>query len=398
MSATLVTYIKALSNKHFDDTVALRRHMHMHPELSYEETETGKFIAAKLTEYGIAHTHGIAENGVIAIIEGKNPSQKVVALRADFDALPIFETNDVPYKSTNPGVMHACGHDAHTSSLLTVARILDATKNDWCGTVKLLFQPAEEKLPGGAKRMIEEGALENPSPSHIIGQHVLPTLETGKVGFKPGIYMASADEIYITVRGKGGHGAMPNRGIDPVLISAHLIVAMQQIVSRHCDPIMPSVLTFGRVIADGATNIIPDVVHMEATFRTLDETWRSEAHRIMVRMAEGLAESMGGACEFRIERGYPSLFNDEILTMRTRAAAVEYLGKDNVIDLPIRMTAEDFAYYSQKMPACFYRLGTGNVARGITSQLHTSTFDVDEESLRLSPGLMAWLAIQELSV
>ena len=392
----LLQDIQVLSETLFDDTVALRRYMHMHPELSYQEVETGRFIAAKLTEYGIKHEHGIAENGVVAIIEGRNPSKKVVALRADFDALPIQETNEVAYKSTRAGVMHACGHDAHTSSLLSVARLLNATRHEWEGTVKMLFQPAEEKLPGGAKIMIAEGVLENPAPSHIIGQHVLPTLEAGKVGFRSGIYMASADEIYITVRGKGGHGAMPNRGIDPVLIAAHLIVAMQQVVSRNCDPIMPSVLTFGRVIANGATNIIPDEVQMEATFRTLDETWRAEAHRIMVRMAEGLAESMGGTCQFRIERGYPCLYNDADLTERSRIAAVEYLGADNVVELPIRMTAEDFAYYSQQIPACFYRLGTGNIARGITSQLHTSTFDVEEQSLRHSPGLMAWLTIREL--
>jgi amidohydrolase len=382
---------------YFPNVVEMRRYLHAHPELSYEEVETGKYIAQKLTELGIPHVHGVAENGVVGLIEGRNPSKKTVALRADFDALPIQERNDVPYKSTVDGKMHACGHDAHTSSLLGVARILNELKTEFEGTIKLIFQPAEEKTPGGASIMIAEGVLENPNPLSIIGQHVHPPLEAGKVGLKGGIYMASSDELYLTIRGQGGHGAMPQECIDPILIAAHIITALQQIVSRNANPSLPTVLTLGKINSvGGATNVIPDAVKIEGTFRTLDEAWRAEAQKRMRKIAEGIAESMGGSCEFTVEKGYPVLFNDEVLTKKVKGFMIEYCGADNVVDLPMRMTSEDFAYYSQKMPACFYRLGTGNKARGITSGLHTDTFDIEESSLELSIGLMAWLAIREL--
>ncbi len=382
---------------YFPNVVEMRRYLHAHPELSYEEVETGKYIAQKLTELGIPHVHGVAENGVVGLIEGCNPSKKVIALRADFDALPIQERNDVPYKSTVDGKMHACGHDAHTSSLLGVARILNELKAEFEGTIKLIFQPAEEKTPGGASIMIAEGVLENPYPLSIIGQHVHPPLEAGKVGLKGGIYMASSDELYLTIKGTGGHGAMPQECIDPILIAAHIITALQQVVSRNANPSLPTVLTLGKINSvGGATNVIPDAVKIEGTFRTLDESWRAEAQKRMRKMAEGIAESMGGSCEFTVEKGYPVLVNDEDLTQKVKGFMIEYCGADNVVDLPMRMTSEDFAYYSQKMPACFYRLGTGNKAKGITSGLHTDTFDIEESSLELSIGLMAWLAIREL--
>ncbi len=382
---------------YFPNVVEMRRYLHAHPELSYEEVETGKYIAQKLTELGIPHVHGVAENGVVGLIEGRNPSKKVVALRADFDALPIQERNDVPYKSTVDGKMHACGHDAHTASLLGVARILNELKVEFEGTIKLIFQPAEEKTPGGASIMIAEGVLENPYPLSIIGQHVHPPLEAGKVGLKSGIYMASSDELYLTIKGTGGHGAMPQECIDPILIAAHIITALQQVVSRNANPSLPTVLTLGKINSvGGATNVIPDAVKIEGTFRTLDEAWRAEAQKRMRKIAEGIAESMGGSCTFVVEKGYPVLFNDEALTKKIKGFMIEYCGADNVVDLPMRMTSEDFAYYSQKMPACFYRLGTGNKAKGITSGLHTDTFDIEESSLELSIGLMAWLAIREL--
>ena len=387
--------IQQLAASVLDETIQTRRHLHAHPELSFHEQETVAFVAAKLDELGIAY-QPMANTGLVALIKGDKPSDQVVALRADMDALPIEEANEVSYKSTKPGVMHACGHDAHTASLLGTASILNQLKSEFGGTVKLIFQPAEEVLPGGASLMIKEGVLENPKPQAIFGQHVMPLIEAGKVGFRSGKYMASTDELYVTVKGKGGHGAQPQQNIDPVLISAHILVALQQIVSRAADPKLPSVLSFGKVIANGATNVIPNEVKLEGTFRTLDEQWRAEAHVKMKKMAEGIAESMGGSCEFEIRKGYPFLVNEEKLTERAKAYAEDYLGKENVLELDIWMAAEDFAYYSQVADACFYRLGTRNEAKGITSSVHTPKFDIDEQAFAISTGLMAYLALKRL--
>jgi amidohydrolase len=387
--------IQELAADIFDGVVANRRHIHSHPELSFHEIETSAFVAKKLEEMGLEY-HKMADTGLVALIKGDKPSDQIVALRADMDALPILEANDVPYKSQNNGVMHACGHDVHTSSLLGTAQILTSLKSEFGGTVKLIFQPAEEKLPGGASLMIKEGVLENPKPQAVIGQHVMPLIDAGKVGFRAGKYMASTDEIYVTVRGKGGHGAQPQQNIDPVIITAHILTALQQVVSRFADPKNPSVLSFGKVIANGATNVIPNEVYLEGTFRTMDEKWRAEAHKRMKKMAEGIAESMGGSCEFNIMNGYPFLINEEKLTARTRSHAEDYLGKENVLDLDIWMAAEDFAYYSQVADSCFYRLGTRNESRGITSSVHTPTFDIEESALGMSTGLMAYLAVKQL--
>ena len=389
--------IRRLAEAHQAETVAHRRHLHAHPELSYQEYATSRYVAAQLAALGIEHQHGVADTGVVALIRGKNPRKRIIALRGDMDALPIREANEVPYKSQNDGVMHACGHDVHTSSLLGTARILHELRAHWEGTVKCIFQPGEEKLPGGASLMIKAGVLESPRPVSIFGQHVHPPLRAGMIGLKPGIYMASADEIYVTVKGRGGHGAMPQECIDPIVMSAQILMALQQIVSRYGDPTVPSVLTFGKInSAGGATNIIPNEVRIEGTFRTMHEKWRAEAHKRMKKMAEGIAKGMGGACDFNIVHGYPVLENHPALTARTKQWAIEYLGKDQVVDLPTRMTSEDFAYFSQAMPACFYRLGTGNPERGITSPIHTNTFDIDEAALETGTGLMAWLAYREL--
>lgn len=378
------------------DIVAVRRHLHQHPELSFEEEKTAAYVSDQLTAMGIVHTRGVGGHGIVAMLGRDDDSLPVVALRADMDALPITEINDVPYKSQNPGVMHACGHDVHTASLLGAAQLLHEVGDILPGRVKLLFQPAEERMPGGASLMIKDGALLNPTPTSIIGQHVHPPLEAGKVGMRAGLYMASADELHVTVHGRGGHGALPHDCIDPVVITAHMLTALQQMVSRKCNPTLPSVLTFGNIQANGSTNVIPNEVKLMGTFRTMDESWRAEAHKQMKRMAEGLCESMGGSCTFTIVKGYPCLVNEPRLTERTFGAAQEYLGAENVVELPIRMTAEDFSYYSQEMAGCFYRLGTGNVAKGITSPVHTNTFDIDESALELSQGLMAWCAISEL--
>jgi amidohydrolase len=390
--------IKQLAKDYAAEVVANRRYLHINPELSFQEYSTAKFVAQKLKDIGLNPQEGIANTGVVAIIEGRNPSSKVIGLRADMDALPIFEKNDVPYKSQNEGVMHACGHDAHTSSLLGTAKILHQLREDFEGTIKLIFQPAEEKAPGGASIMIKEGVLENPSLTSMLGQHVAPNIPVGKIGFREGMYMASTDEVYMTIKGKGGHGAMPDQLIDPVLIASHVIVSLQQIISRNRKPANPSVLSFGRFIADGVTNVIPNEVTIQGTFRCMDEEWREDGLRRMKKMAEGITEAMGGVCEFEIVKGYPFLKNHPELTRRIKAEATTFMGQENVIDLDLWMAGEDFAFYSQVVDSCFYRLGTRNEARGIISGVHTPTFDIDEAALEIGPGLMSWLAIRELAM
>lgn len=382
---------------HTSELIRIRRHLHQFPELSFKEYQTAAFVAKELDRIGIAAQAGVAGTGIVAHIEGRNPASRMIALRADMDALPIQEETTAPYASQHAGIMHACGHDVHTTSLLGAAWILQQLRTEFEGTIRLVFQPGEELLPGGASRMIAEGVLQNPVPLGMVGQHVYPALEAGKVGFRAGQYMGSADELYVTVTGKGGHGATPHDCIDPILISAHLITALQQVVSRNANPITPSVLTFGKIqSAGGATNIIPDKVELQGTFRTLDEKWRFEAHQRMRSLAEGLAQSMGGTCDFRIEVGYPFLQNEEKITRQARNAAEVYLGSENVVDLPLRLSSEDFAFYSQVIPACFYRLGTGNIAKGITYPVHSSKFDIDETALEIGAGLMAWIAFDAL--
>jgi amidohydrolase len=393
----LVNKIKHLAEDYFHTVAGLRRQIHANPELSFQEFKTAALVSDFLTVNDIPHQTGVAKTGVVGLIHGNNPGKKVIALRADMDALPITEKNKIPFRSKNPGVMHACGHDVHTASLLGTAKILHKIRDQFEGTVKLIFQPSEEEYPGGARVMIEEGVLENPSPSSIFGQHVFPELEAGKVGMRSGKFMASTDEIFITVRGRGGHGAIPHKNIDPVLIGSHIVIALQQIVSRNSNPAMPSVLSIGRFIADGHTNIIPDEVHLSGIIRTFDEQWRKEMKQKLTTIARGVARSMGGSCRVRIDQGYPFLVNDDLLTRRAMDHAVEFLGEQNVVELDMRTTAEDFAYFAQRIPGCFYRLGIRNEEKGITSNLHTSTFDVDEESLRTGMGLMAWLTVMELN-
>ncbi|WP_258100932.1 M20 metallopeptidase family protein [Marinoscillum pacificum] len=392
-----ISAIKGLSEEYYEEVLSFRRHLHSNPELSFEEYNTADFIEAKLKEMGITDFERKADTGVTFLIKGHKDNGKTVAMRADIDALPIVEANDVSYKSKNEGVMHACGHDVHTSSLLGAVKILSQLKDHFEGTIKVIFQPGEEKLPGGASLLIKEGILENPQPNRILGQHVMPLIESGKVGFRKGMYMASADEIYFTVKGKGGHAAMPENAIDPVLITSHIIVALQQIISRNSSPKIPSVLSFGRVEALGATNVIPNEVKVQGTFRTYDEEWRADAHKRMVKMAEGIAESMGATCEFNVMKGYPHLKNHPEYTEDNIKSAKEYLGEENVVELDLWLAGEDFAYYSQEIDACFYRLGTRNEEKGIISGVHTPTFDIDEPSLKIGMGLFAWLTIAELN-
>lgn len=392
----LLEKIKSLSEEYSAEVVESRRHLHAHPELSYQEYKTAKFVAEKLKSFNIPVIEGVATTGLIAEVKGKNADKRTIALRADMDALPINEANDVPYKSKVEGVMHACGHDVHTASLLGTAKILNAMREEFEGTVRLLFQPGEEKNPGGASYMIRDGALENPRPSGIIGQHVFPLLPVGKVGFREGMYMASCDEIYLKVIGKGGHAAAPDLTVDPILIASHIIVALQQIISRNASPKQPTVLSFGNIVGKGATNVIPNEVNIAGTFRAMNEEWRASALKKITTMAESIAEGMGGKCEVEISRGYPYLENNPKLTRMIRRAAEAYVGAENVVDLDITLGAEDFSYYSQVIPASFYRLGTSNPAKGITSYVHTPTFNIDEDALKIAPGLMAWMAIAQL--
>ena len=388
--------IKELAADSLQEVTAVRRHLHAHPELSYEEVETSAYVCARLDEMGIPYKAGWVKTGIVAHIEGKNPESKTIALRADLDALPIKEENEVEYKSTNEGVMHACGHDVHTSCLLGAVKILNELKEEFEGTIKVIFQPAEEKLPGGASLMLKEGALEDPRPSKIIGQHVYPQLPAGKVGFGAGPYMASSDELHVTVKGKGGHAALPESNKDPVPVAAKIILDLKNEFDPAKKPDTPFVLSFGKIVADGATNIVPGEVKIEGTFRTFDEDFRLKAHKQMVEMAENIAKAMGCTCDFQVKVGYPVLVNDEAITANCKQLAQEYLGEDNVVDLDKRMTSEDFAWYTQQFPGCFYRLGVANHAEGISSGLHTPTFNVDEKCLETGAGLMAWLTVNQL--
>ncbi|WP_321320719.1 M20 family metallopeptidase [Labilibaculum sp.] len=371
----------------------IRAHLHANPELSFEEFETSKFIQNYLSKLGISYKSGFAKTGVVGKIEGKNPAKKIIALRSDMDALPINENPNNKYCSRNKGVMHACGHDMHMASLLGTAKILSEFKSEWEGTILLIFQPGEELLPGGAKLMMEEGALQ-PEPEWILGQHVLPDMPAGTIGFRSGMYMASGDEIYLTVKGKGGHAAMPHKCTDTILIASHIIVALQQIVSRHCDARIPTVLSFGKMIADGATNIIPDEVKIEGTFRTMNEEWRAKAKQLIADIAQSTAKGMGAVCEVDIRHGYPFLVNHEDLTHEAKLNAIELLGEEKVVNMDIRMTTEDFGFYSQKYPVTFYRFGVQSEKNG---SLHTSTFEANDDSLRTSMSTMAWLAISYLN-
>ncbi len=383
--------IKRLSEEYAPAFKEIRHHLHAHPELSYKEFETSAFVQQKLTEWGI-NFQILAQTGVVAVLEGKNPSSRIIALRADMDALPITEENDVPYKSTNTGVMHACGHDVHTTCLLGAAKVLKELSNEWEGTIKLIFQPGEERNPGGASLLIKEGVLENPAPQGIIALHVNPGLEVGKLSFRAGRVMASADEIYVTIRSKGGHAAAPHLTADTILIASHLIVSLQQIISRNNNPISPSVLSICSFQGGHTTNVIPSEVKLMGTFRAMDETWRFKAHELIRKQTVGLVEAMGAEVDLHIDVGYPTVDNDIQLTERAWRIAEDYMGKENVSETELRMGAEDFGYYTQAVPGCFFRLGVRNEAKGIIHNVHTPKFNIDEAAIETGIGIMAMLA------
>jgi hippurate hydrolase len=385
--------VKDLARKNAAEMIAIRHHLHANPELSYQEFETSKFIQQQLKGWGISF-QVMATTGVVAIIEGKNPASRVIALRADMDALPIQEENNVDYRSKNDGVMHACGHDVHTTCLLGAAKILQETKMEWEGTVKLIFQPGEEKNPGGASLMIAEGVLQNPTPERIIALHVHPGLENGHLSFRGGMAMASADEIYIRLEAAGGHAAAPHLTADPILVASHLVIALQQMISRVNNPIRPSVLSITSIQGGHATNVIPSEVKLMGTFRAMDENWRNEAHQKIKDLVISLSASMGVKATIHIDVGYPFVKNDEPLTEMIRGLANEYQGESYVHETELRMGAEDFAYYTHHIPGCFFRLGVRNESKGIVHAVHTPRFDIDESAIELGMGFMAYVGMQ----
>ncbi|MBI9068311.1 MAG: amidohydrolase [Salinivirgaceae bacterium] len=392
MKTTIENKINELTQKYLSEVIEIRRHIHANPELSFNEVNTSKFIASKLAELGIEYKTGFAEHGILGIIKGEQKG-KTIALRADMDALPIVEENEFSYKSKNKGVMHACGHDIHTACLLGAAKILNELKAHIKGTVLLVFQPGEELIPGGAKVMMEDGLFDDYQPDMIFGQHVYPQLEAGQIGMKSGNYMASADEIYITLKGKGGHAALPHNTIDTVLMASQTVVSLQQIVSRFIPTQIPSVLSFGNIVCNSVMNVIPETVELQGTFRIMNEEWRYKAHKKIKDLTESIAQGMGGGCDVDIKIGFPCLFNNEKLTEASKESARDFIGEENVRDLDIRMTAEDFAWFAQKYPACFYRLGVGYSDGQVCGGLHTAKFNPNEKAIETGMSMMAYLAL-----
>ncbi len=390
MNLEIKNIIRNKSETLFQNVKRIREHIHANPELSYQEFETMNFVSNELSRIGIPHQTEVGKTGVVAIIRGNHHQEidECIGLRADLDALPIQEENELDFKSKKDGIMHACGHDVHTSILLGTAEILYELRNQLPHPVKLIFQPGEEQNPGGATFMIADGVMENPKVKEMYALHVFPDLEVGKVGFKEGIYMASCDEIYITIHGKGGHGALPHQCVDPIIIGSSLILNLQQIVSRKCDPKIPCVLSFGHFEAIGATNVIPEKAYLKGTFRTMNEEWREEALTLIKQNAELIAITSGGTAEVNISRGYPYLENNPKLTQSLRKKSIDLFGKENVVELPIRLTAEDFSFYSQIVPVCFFRLGVRNEEKGITHGVHTSKFNIDDEALKVGMQTM----------
>ena len=386
----MIERIKTLSAKYFPRVIELRRQIHANPELSWEEYQTSKLVAGELNRIdGIEVITGVAKTGVIGILKGKNPGVKCIALRADMDALPIAEQNEVDYCSKNAGKMHACGHDVHTSNLLGAAMILAELRNELEGTIKFIFQPSEEKIPSCDEAMIREGVLENPQVDKIFGLHVSPELEAGNFGFHSGRFMASSDEVYLSVVGKGGHAAQMESLVSPLLLASEILLALKLLT----DLAVPTVLSFGKIEGKGATNVVPDRVELAGTLRCFDEELRAAQHERIKAICREVATRNGGNCEVNILRGYPVLVNDGQVTERTELLAKEFVGAQNIIAMPMRMGSEDFAYYTHKVPACFYRFGVGNISKGLTSGLHTPNFNIDESALQVSIGLMSWIAL-----
>ncbi|MFO8023178.1 MAG: M20 family metallopeptidase [Perlabentimonas sp.] len=388
----MLSQIKSLSQQHNQYILGLYRYLHSSPELSFKEFNTSKKIAHELETIGIPVYRVGEGTGVLGIIQGEKPGP-TIGFRAELDALPIQETTGLDFASKNPGVMHACGHDVHMANLIGAAKVLWELRHNIHGSILLVFQPGEELLPGGALDIIRSDVFQKNKPDIMMGLHILPEMKTGEVGFRPGPYMASGDEIYLTVKGKGGHAALPHTLIDPVVIASNIVVGLQQIVSRKSPSTVPTVLSFGKFMADGATNVIPDEVHIEGTFRTMDEEWRADAHQTIRALAAGIAKASGGNCIVNIKQGYPSVFNNPGLTSEAQRLAKEYLGDKKVLSLPIRMTTDDFARYALEIPSVYFRIGVGSDEN---SSLHTSNLRINEHVFEQSVGLTAWIITQLL--
>ncbi len=380
----------------FPRIVSYREYLHQHPELSFQEFKTMGFVAEKLTQLGIPHQTEVAETGIVAIIKASHHSenQNCIGLRADLDALPIQEENNVAYKSLNDGIMHACGHDVHTSVLLGAAEILNDLKEELSQPIKLIFQPGEETNPGGASLMIDAGVLENPKVERMYGLHVFPEFEVGNLGIRSGLYMASSDEIHVSIQGIGGHGALPEKCVNPLMMGASFVIQAKELLESICPLEVPHVLTFGRFEALGSTNVIPSTCEIKGTFRTMDEKWRAFAHDKLIALAEKISNDYKGEIKLTISKGYPFLKNDLELTLQLKSSFEANFGKDKVHDLPIRMTAEDFAFYSQKIPVVFFRLGVANAQRGIDYGVHHPRFDIDQNAIKTGIHAMVLAAIQ----
>jgi amidohydrolase len=391
-----VQEILQLAKEHFDFVKSIRRHLHQHPELSFHEFETANYVEEKLKEIGLFQIKRIHHTGITALLKDNNDA--CIGLRADLDALPITEIENRSYRSLNEGVMHACGHDAHTAALLGAAKILHSLKDKIKGNIKFIFQPGEEVLPGGASLLIAEGVLENPRVICMIGQHTTPEIESGKMGIKAGAFMASTDEIHIRFLGKGGHAAMPHTYRNPIMPAASFLNEVVNLINeKGKTKSLPSVIAFGKIMGNGATNVIPETVKLEGTFRAFDEAWRMEAHQIIIDTAQAHAKKFETSVDVEIKKGYPALLNDIPLSGRVKNSLEKAFGNENILDLALRMTAEDFAYYSQIVPSCFYRWGTGNVDKGITAMNHTPQFDIDEESLLTGMTGLVVCALNEIN-
>lgn len=383
-----------------EQLVTWRRHIHANPELSFEEEQTAAYIAGEIRAMGLEPRTGVGGNGIVVDIgpaDRADGARPTVLVRADIDALPVTEQTGLDFASRNEGVMHACGHDIHTTSLLGAARFFAENRESLPGTVRVIFQPAEEKLPGGARAMIADGVLQNPEPRLALGQHINPELPVGKAGFIPGQFMASVDDFHFTVKGVGGHAAHPEALVDPVVIAAQIINALQSVVSRRAPRGVPTTLSIGKVVAPGASNVIPDTVYMEGTFRTTDEEWRERARGLIEELATQTARAAGGDCEVEVLPGYPSLFNDRELTSRAREFAEEFLGEEHVVDLPLTMGAEDFAYYGHEIPGCFYNLGVTDFEEvPAPPPLHSPRLTPSERALPIGAGLLTWITLRSL--